>query len=326
MALGIYFLCIKNTGEADMRITIVGTGGVGGYFGGRLALAGNDVTFIARGAHLEAIQRDGLLVKSFMGEFTIKPAKATASIEAVKNADLVMICTKAWQVKEIARQIAPLIYEGTMVLPLQNGISAIEELAEFIPKENIIGGLCRIFSKIEGPGIIDHQGIDPTVIFSELDNEHTERTSWLKYTFESAGLTNIWSDDIQADLWKKFLMICSSGLLAITKTNYGELRSNPETRSMLNAMLTEIYTIAIAEGINLHESIVEKTMKAIDSFPPESTSSLTRDVWEGKPSEIEYQNGTIVKLGEKHSIATPINTLIYNTILPMELKARAKGD
>jgi 2-dehydropantoate 2-reductase len=305
-----------------MRITIVGAGGIGGYFGGRLALAGNDVTFIARGTHLEAILRNGLIVKSFMGEFTIKPAKATANIEAVKNADLVIICTKAWQIKEIAQQIAPLIGEETMILPLQNGVLSTEELAEFIPRENIIGGLCRIFSKIESPGVINHLGIDPTIVFAELDNVQTERTSWLKYTFESAGLTNIWSEDIQADLWKKFLMICSSGLLAVTKTNYGELRSVPETRTLLHEMFTEIYNVAIAYGVNLSESIVEKTMKAIDTFPPESTSSLTRDVWEGKPSEIEYQNGTVVRLGEKYGIPTPINRFVYDSILPLELKAR----
>ncbi len=309
-----------------MRITVVGTGGVGGYFGGRLALAGNDVTFIARGNHLEAILKDGLIVKSFMGEFTIKPAKATANIDAVKNADLVIICTKAWQLKEIAQQIAPLIGIETMILPLQNGVLATDELAEFIPKEKIIGGLCRIFSKIESPGTINHLGIDPTIIFAELNNVQTERTSWLKYTFESAGLTNIWSEDIQSEIWKKFLMICSSGLLAVTKTNYGELRSNPENRAMLEELFSEVYNVAIAAGINLSENIVAKTMKAIDTFPPESTSSLTRDVWEGKPSEIEYQNGTVVRLGEKYGIPTPVNKFVYSTILPMELKARSAAN
>jgi len=305
-----------------MKITIIGTGGVGGYFGGRLALAGNDVTFIARGAHLNAIKTNGLIVKSTLGEFTIKPAKATSELDVVHYSDLVMICTKAWQVKEIAQQIAPLIGAETMVLPLQNGVLAAEELAEFIPRKHIVGGLCRIFSKIESPGTISHMGADPTILFSELNNEHTERTMWLKYTFETAGLTNIWSDDIQADLWKKFLMICSSALLAVTKTNYGELRSIPETRALLHEMYTEIYNVAIAAGINLPENSVEKTMKAVDTFPPESTSSLTRDVWEGKPSEIEYQNGTVVKFGEKYNVPTPVNRFVYYSILPMEMKAR----
>jgi 2-dehydropantoate 2-reductase len=305
-----------------MKITIIGTGAVGGYFGGRLAQAGNDVTFIARGEHLKAIQENGLFVKSPQGDFTIKPAKVTEKIETVSNADLVIICTKAWQVKEIAQQIAPLFGKETMVLPLQNGVLAADELAEFIPRKNILGGLCRIFSMIESPGVISHLGIDPTIIFGELDNKQSERTELLQNTFNEAGIKNICSVDIQAHLWKKFLMICSSALLAVTKTNYGEMRSIPETRAMLQEMYTEIYNVAIASGVNLSENIVEKTMKVVDTFPPESTSSLTRDVWDGKPSEIEYQNGTVVRLGKKYGVPTPVNRFIYYSIIPMEMKVR----
>jgi 2-dehydropantoate 2-reductase len=305
-----------------MKISIIGAGGVGGYFGGRLAKAGNEVTFIARGEHLRAIQENGLIVKSHLGDFTINPAEATDKIETVVDAGLIIICTKAWQVKEIAQQIAPLIGEETIVLPLQNGVLAADELAEFIPTENIVGGLCRIFSMIESPGVINHWGVDPTIVFGELNNEQTKRSAQLKDTFTNAGITNICSDDIQAELWKKLLLISSGALLAVTRTNYGELRSIPETKALLLELKTEIYNVAIAEGIKLPENLIEKTMKAVDGFPPESTCSLTRDVWEGKPSEIEYQNGTIVRLGEKHGVPTPVNRFVYNSILPMELKAR----
>jgi 2-dehydropantoate 2-reductase len=308
-----------------MKITIIGAGGVGGYFGGRLALAGNDVTFIARGQHLEAIQANGLLIKSTKGEFTIKPAKASQNLYSVSSSDLVLICTKAWQVEDVARNIAPLLGDDTMVMPLQNGVSATEILMGFMPKKHIVSGLCRIFSKIERPGVISHFGAEPTLVFSELDNSHTERTALLKYTFETAGIENVWSDDIEADLWKKFLMICSSALLAVTRTNYGQLRSIPETRAMLFDMYTEIFNVGIAAGVNLPLDIVEKTMKWVDSFPPESTSSLTRDVMEGRPSEIEFQNATVVRLGEKYGIATPVNRFIYHSIIPMERKARGES-
>lgn len=307
-----------------MKITIIGTGGVGGYFGGRLAQAGNEVTFIARGEHLKAIQLNGLTMKSHLGDFTIKPANATDKIESVANADLVIVCTKAWQVKEIAKQIAPLIGGETIVLPLQNGVLAADELAEFIPKKNIVGGLCRIFSMIESPGVINHWGVDPTIVFGELNNEQSDRMVLLKDTFTKAGITNINSPDIQADLWKKLLLISSGALLAVTRTNYGELRSLPETKALLLELSTEIYNVAIAAGIKLPDNLVEKTMKAVDTFPPESTCSLTRDIWEGKPSEIEFQNGTIVRLGEKHGVSTPVNRFVYNSILPMELKARTQ--
>jgi len=308
-----------------VKITIVGTGGVGGYFGGRLALSTNDVTFIARGAHLEAIQRNGLIVKSTLGDFSVKAPRATSDLEAVKNADLVIICTKAWQVKDIAGQIAPYIGNETMVLPLQNGVLAADELSEFIPKKNIVGGLCRIFSKIESPGVISHFGADPQLIFGELNGITSERLAQLKKVFDDAGITNIWSDDILADLWKKFLMICSGGLLAVTRTTYGEIRSLPETRSLLFDLFTEIYNVGKSAGISLPEGIVEKTLKWVDSFPPDSSSSLARDVMEGKPSEIEYQNGTVVRIGEKVSVPVPVNRFVYYSILPMEFKARSGG-
>jgi 2-dehydropantoate 2-reductase len=305
-----------------MKITIIGTGGVGGYFGGRLALAGNDVTFIARGEHLKAIQKNGLIVKSHLGDFTINPANATDKIEPVAIADLVIICTKAWQVKGIAQTIAPLIGKKTIVMPLQNGVLAADELAEYISTKNIIGGLCRIFSKIESPGVINHLGIDPTIIFGELNKEPSERTTLLKNTFTEAGISNIPSVDIQADLWKKFLMICSGALLAVTRTNYGELRNIPETKALLYELYSEIYMVGKAAGVRLSENLVESTMKAVDGFPADSTTSLTRDIWEGKPSEIEYQNGTVVKLGEKYGIPTPVNRFIYYSIIPMEMKTK----
>jgi 2-dehydropantoate 2-reductase len=305
-----------------MNITIIGTGGVGGYFGGRLAQAGNNVTFIARGRHLEAIKHNGLTVKSIKGDFVIKPAKVSKSYDSVTDADLVLVCTKAWQVKEIAEKIAPILNPKAMVLPLQNGILATDELAEFIPKNQMIGGLCKIFSMIESPGVIIHKGIDPTFVFGEPDNSKTERAALLNKTLEQAAITHVWADDMQAELWKKFLMISSSALLAVTNTNYGELRSIPETRQLLDELYSEIYRVGKAAGINLPDNIVDKTMKAVDKFPPGSTSSLTRDIWDGKPSEIDYQNGTVVKLGTKLNIFTPVNRFVYYSLIPSELKAR----
>lgn len=305
-----------------MRITVIGAGGVGGYFGGRLAQAGHDVTFIARGRHLEAICSHGLKVKSVKGDFVIHPAVATDQYSAVAGSELVLVCTKAWQVKEVAQHLAPFLDEQTMVLPLQNGIMAVEELSEFIPRKNIIGGLCRIFSMIEQPGVVVHGGIEPTIVFGELTNEPTARMDQLDRLFEGAGITRVLSRDIVADVWKKFLMIASSALLALTRTNYGEIRSLPETRQMLVELYTEIYRVGIAAGVNLPESLVEKTMAAVDGFPATSTSSLTRDVWEGKPSELDYQNGTVVRLGEKLCVATPVNRFVYHALLPMEYKAR----
>jgi 2-dehydropantoate 2-reductase len=207
-------------------------------------------------------------------------------------------------------------------LPLQNGVLAFEELKEQFPEKNIINGLCRIFSKIESPGVISHFGITPTIVFGENDNSKSKRIQHIKEVFDKSGIDSIISDDISSDVWKKFIPICVSGLLAVTRTTYGELRELKETRQMMIELLKEIYSLSQKIGIKIEPGFLENSISFIDSFPYDSTSSLTRDVLEGKPSEIEYQNGTVVRLGQKYGVDTPINRFVYNCILPMELKAR----
>jgi 2-dehydropantoate 2-reductase len=305
-----------------MKITVVGAGGVGAYFGGRLAVAGNDVTFIARGAHREAMLRNGLIVKSINGDFIVHPVKVTDKIEDSEIADLVIIAVKAWQVKEVAKQLKPVIGHHTMVLPLQNGVLASEEIMEELPKQNVLSGLCRIISKIETPGIIDHLGVEPTIVFGECDSQKSDRVVALSSIFEAAGFKSKVADDIQAELWKKFIAICVSALLAVTRSTYGEVRELPETRDMMFRLFSEIATVAKVSGICIEDGFVDKTMSFIDTFPYDSTSSLTRDVWEGKHSELEYQNGTVVRLAEKAGVEVPVNRFVYNSLILMEQRAR----
>ncbi len=305
-----------------MKIAIIGSGGVGGYFGAKMAKSGYDVTFLARGEHLKAMQSNGLTVTSILGDFKIDSVKATDTIREIGSVDLILLGLKAWQVKEITPELKSIIKEDTIVIPLQNGVLTAEELMEQIDKKNIIGGLCQIISKIESPGVINHLGVTPTIVFGELDNANTERIQKIKKIFDDSGIHSRISTDIYADLWKKLIMICLSGLLAVTRTTYGELRELVETRQMMIDSLNETYKLAQKLGMDIERDYVDKTVSGIDVLPYESTSSLTRDVWEGKPSEIEYQNGTVARLGEKHGIDTPINKFIYNCILPMELKAR----
>lgn len=305
-----------------MKIAIIGAGGVGGYFGGKLAKNENDVTFLARGEHLKAIQKNGLKVKSISGDFLINPAKATDKISEIGMVDLVILGVKAWQLKEMANEIKPMINGHTVVLPLQNGVLATEELASSIDSKNIIGGLCKIISKIESPGIINHFGVEPNIVIGEINGIKNKNLDLINQTLKDAGIDSKISRDFSADLWKKFIAICVSGLLAVTRSNYGEVRELKETRDLMEKLLTEIYLVSQKAGINLKPDIVEKTLAFIDTYPYNSSSSLTRDVWEGKPSEIEYQNGTVVKFGKKYGIKTPVNEFIYNCILPMEARAR----
>ena len=307
-----------------MKIGIIGTGGVGGYFGGKLALAGFDVTFISRELNLEALKSNGLIVKSIKGDFKIDIVNATKKIEDLKNSDLILICVKAWQVKEIAQKLKTVISENTVVIPLQNGVSATDELIEQLGESCVVGGLCFIISKLESPGIINHFGIEPAIVFGEINKTKTERLNKIKEVFDKSGIKSKISEDINSDLWKKFITICVSGLLAVTKTTYGELRELKQTRKMMIDLLKEIYRLSQKAGVNIKPDFINKTVALIDTYPYNSTSSLTRDVWEGKPSEIDYQNGMVVKLGKKYNLETPVNKFVYNCILPMELKARNK--
>lgn len=305
-----------------MKILVVGAGGVGAYFGGRLALAGHDVTFVARGAHGTAIRANGLMVKSINGDFHLNPVNVISSISKDVKADLVLVTVKAWQVKEIASQLKAVVDENTMVLPLQNGVLASDELNEFLPAKNVLAGLCRIISKIESQGAISHFGVEPTIVFGETDNSKSTRVVELCHIFNDAGFKAKVADDIQSELWKKFIAICVSALLAVTRSTYGEVRELPETREMMFQLFTEIATLASLLNVHIDDGFVDKTMAFIDTFPHSSTSSLTRDVWEGKPSELEYQNGTVVKLAQQVGLDVPVNKFIYQSLLLMEQRAR----
>ena len=307
-----------------MKIAIIGSGGVGGYFGAKLAKAGNDVTFLARGAHLEALNKNGLIVKSVDGDFKVDNIKATDKISGIQKADMIIIGVKAWQVSEIAKDLHHIIKKDTVILPLQNGVLAIKELKEHINDKHIIGGLCRIISKIESPGVIIHLGIKPTIVFGEPNHSLSERVLKIKTIFDQSGINNYISEEIEVELWKKFLFICSGGLLAITRSTYGELREEKETRKMFLDLFNEVYQLANKIGIDVPSEISDRSVTFIDSLPYDSVASMARDIWAGNPSEIEYQNGTVVKLAEKFGVDVPINRFIYQCILPMEKKARGR--
>jgi 2-dehydropantoate 2-reductase len=309
-----------------MKIAIIGTGGVGGYFGGRIAQSGHDVIFVARGGHLRAIREKGLTVKSITGDFVVHRVNVTDEIKKVGRADLILLGVKAWQVKEVALQLKDMVDDDTTVMPLQNGVMAALELADGLGEKRVVSGLCRIISRIEAPGVIRHSGLEPVIMFGEPDNRRSDRIWRIRELFDQAGIVSTIASDIHVELWNKFMAICVSGLLAVTRSTYGTVRELRETRKMMNDLLGEVRAIALRSGIGLDDRIVENTMSLIDSFPPESTSSLTRDVWEGKPSEIEYQNGTVVRLAEKFDIPVPVNRFIYNCILPLELAARGKAN
>jgi 2-dehydropantoate 2-reductase len=310
--------------QIKMKIAIIGTGGVGGYFGGKLAQAGLDVTFLARNQHARAMLNNGLSVKSINGDFHVGQVKVKETIPEIGPSDLILVCVKAWQIKDIRDELRAIVHDSTVVIPLQNGILAFDELAEVIAPKNILQGLCRIISKIDGPGQINHFGVNPIIIFGEKDKTATPRLKAIKELFDKAGFNSQISTDMDAELWKKFIAICVSGLIAVANSTYGQLREIPKTRQMMLELLNEIYVLSQKMNINIEPDFVDKTVSFIDSFPYDSTSSLTRDVWEKKPSEIYYQNGTAVELGEKYGVPTPVNRFVFSCILPGEMKVRGE--
>jgi 2-dehydropantoate 2-reductase len=211
-----------------------------------------------------------------------------------------------------------------MVISLLNGVSNMEVLSTVINKKNLLGGLCKVVSKIGDYGVINHISFEPTIVFGELDNMKTERAFLLEKLFLNAGINTNLAEDIQKEIWSKFLFITTiSGIGALTRATVGEIIASPQLKKMMRQMAAEIVAVAIAKGIHLSDDLVDKQFQMIESQPYETTSSLQRDMMAGKPSELDAQNGTIVKMGIESGIPTPINAFIYFCLLPQENKARS---
>ena len=308
-----------------MKFAILGSGGVGGYFGGRLAQAGEDVTFIARGKHLAAILDSGLRVDSISGDFLIHPARATDSPAATLRPDVILLAVKAWQLDEAIEQMRPLIGGQTIILPLLNGIEHIDTLVNAFGRERVIGGMCRISAFIADAGYIKHVGIDPYIAFGELNKTKSGRVSKLFDVFKKiSGAAVETSDDIELAMWEKYLLISAfSGVGAVTRQPIGVFRSVPESRAMFRRALEEVVLVANARGIALSEKSIQAVMARVDSLQPDTMASMQKDIMEGRPSELEAQTGALARMARALSVSVPTHEFIYASLLPMEKKARA---
>jgi len=308
-----------------MRIAIFGAGGAGGYFGARLAKAGEDVTFIARGDHLNAIRNIGLRIDSIDGDFVVHPANATDNPEKVGPVDLILLGVKAWQVPLVLKELRPLIEPETVIVPIQNGVEASSQLSDEFGAKHVVGGLAKIISFIAGPGHIQHAGADPYIAVGELDTRHSERTEKIRDVFQRSGITIDIPPDIQIALWQKFLFVVSwGGVGALVDAPIGVLREVPETRQMLVQSMKEVLDVAKANGIGIEEGSVDNTMSFMDTLPYNGTTSLQRDLKENKPSELDAWSGAVCRLGRAKGIETPLHTIVYSSLLPKELRAQGK--
>ncbi|MFN4761804.1 ketopantoate reductase family protein [Gillisia sp. Q332] len=306
-----------------MQILIYGIGGVGGYFGGKIADAGYDVSIIGRGKHLEAIQQNGLFIESIKGDFKVIPKVATDDLQQVPSPDVVILGVKSWQLKDAAIALKTIIKEDTIVLPLQNGADNVEQLLQVLPEKNVIAGLCRIVSFIERPGKIKHASFEPEIIFGEIDNSQSKRIHSVKEIFDRSGIQNTIPEEIQLEVWKKFLFIVSiSGIGGLTRVPIGRIRESEYLVDLMQKTAMEILEVANAKNIPLTREHVNKVFETIANQPYDTTASTQRDLMNGRPSEIENFNGFIVKEGAQLGIPTPVNKFIYECLLPMEQKAR----
>ena len=308
-----------------MRIAIFGAGGVGGFFGAILARGGVETIFIARGEHLRAIRERGLTIKTAHGEILLPNAQATDNPTEVGTVDVILVAVKTWQVAEAAAAMRPMIRPETVIIPLQNGVEASEQLAQILGAQSVLGGLCGTVSWIVAPGVIRSLSETNFIKFGELDNRRSKRVERLQTVFENAGIKAEIPTDINAALWEKFVFSTAyGGIGAIVRAPAGVIRGVSETRAMIENCMREIVAVGQARKVNLADSVVEKSMAFLDSLAFEATTSLQRDIIAGKPSEIDAKTGAAVRLGRAANVAVPINEFIYHTLLPSEKKARGE--
>ena len=299
-----------------MDIAVMGAGGVGGYFGGLLARAGNNVTFIARGAHLAAMRSNGLrVISSNDGEFVV-PGQATDQPAEVGHQELVLFTVKMYHNEDAITAIAPMVGPDTIVLTLQNGIDNGERLAEVYGPDRVMIGSAYLEGRIAEPGIVT-QGGPGAASFGERTTGITERGKRLLDVFQTAGWRVELLENMTGMLWKKFAYLSgSAGVCAASGCAYGELRSVPETRSAIQEAIAEALAVGEAAGAPLEPDSLEWSMNALDNFPATGMASLAKDFAEGQPVELEGLTGTVIRMGRQHGVPTPINNALYAVLKP----------
>ena len=299
-----------------MKIAVMGAGGVGGYFGGLLARAGHEVTFVARGAHLAAIRERGLRIESTNdGTFTVA-AQALEDTTAAGEQELVLFTVKMYHNAQAIEAIRPMVGPNTVVLTLQNGIDNGEQLAQAFGSERVMIGASYLEGRIKEPGVVT-QGGPGAATFGELQAGLTERGQVLFEVFRGAGWRVELHENMPGMLWKKFAYLAgSAAVCAASNSTVGEMRSIPETRETIKKAIEEALTVGRVRGAPIMEDSLEWSMTALDNFPAAGTASLAKDFLEGKPVELEGLTGTVVRMAREAGVPTPINDTLYAILKP----------
>lgn len=304
-----------------MKVAIYGAGGVGGYFGGRLARAGADVHFIARGEHLDALRQDGLHVESVFGDFDVD-VPATDDPEDIGPCDYVLFTVKSFDTEDAARELDPLLHDETAVISLQNGLDNEEKLAAEIGREHVMGGVAYILSTIAEPGVLEHTGGPTTLVVGELDGTRSDRAErLLDWCDRAEGMEAELSDSIQTELWEKTAFICAhAGMTATVRLPVGDIRSQQESWEMYRRIIDEVCRVARATGVELPDETVNHWMEFAEDLGPDSYSSLHYDLVHDKPMELEALHGEIVRRGRENDVDVPMNEAVYAILRPWAAK------
>ena len=306
-----------------VKIAVFGAGGIGGYFGGRLAQAGHDVTFIARGAHLSALRENGLRVRSVRGDFTVD-ASATDDPGDVGPCDAVLFCVKSYDTDAAASRLPPLLAEGTAVVTLQNGVDNEDKIASVVGRQHVLGGVALISVALAEPGTVVDTGGPGQILFGELDGARTKRVDELLTACREAGIDADVPPDIRVVLWSKFVFICAlAGMTAATRRPLGEIRDCPESWKMFGRILREVEAVGRAEGMALADDLVEDHLRLTAALEPDMLSSLHHDLATGHRMELDALHGVVVRLARKHRIPVPACGAVYALLRPSAIRNEA---
>lgn len=299
-----------------MRIAIIGAGGVGGYFGARLAASGADVSFVARGAHLKAMQSHGLRMVSPNGDLHLTTVTATDDPAKIGPVDVVFFTVKLYDTETAAAMLPPLIGPQTAVVTFQNGIDSVDLLTKTIGREHVVGGVAHVQAAITAPGVIRHTAL-ALLIFGELDGRTSPRLQALHDACTQAGFEAKLADQIRNELWLKFVRLTSlSGMMAVTRSPLGVLRDDPDLWAMLQAALMEALAVAHASSIQLPPHTFSEILHHVGGMPPHAKSSMLEDLEDGRRLELPWLNTTLARIGDELGVPTPIHRFIATALKP----------
>jgi 2-dehydropantoate 2-reductase len=300
-----------------MKIVVMGSGGVGGYFGARLAAAGNDVTFVARGAHLDAMRRDGLRLDSELGSLHLAAVGAVADAREMQAADAIIFAVKLRDTESAAGSLKALAAGGTAIFTFQNGVESGARIGRVVGPGHVVEGAARISAHIAEPGVIRHAGNFAVLEFGEADGSASPRVSAFHTACAAAGIAAKVSDRIARTIWAKFAMLAPlSGLTALTRGPIGPVRANPKSRALLEAAVAEVVALGVALKTGLEPEDAARTMKVIDGLPGGMIASMCHDLTAGKPIEVEGLSGAVARLAEEHGVPAPTHAFIAAALAP----------